>query len=236
MNGPTFDRITRLLAERSTRRAAVAAGSTGLGAVAAAALGSSARAQSATPVAVATPATDAPIDLLFVQTFGSASVVPQPNDDGAITLTREEGTGQTVYFSDRPERLVGTLSNEQFLNSQAFDPSDPPNAALVTLSDGIERVMLVELTEPELDPTTGAVTYTVRPLEGQPEGEELASLAARRTDDAIGDLDGAVTLFIDDLSCSPDGAGCNTSSDCCSGWCCDSIEMCPPYLCTPTSS
>jgi len=39
MNGPTFDRITRLLAERSTRRAAVAAGSTGLGAVAAAALG-----------------------------------------------------------------------------------------------------------------------------------------------------------------------------------------------------
>jgi hypothetical protein len=64
------------------------------------------------------------------------------------------------------------------------------------------------------------VSYAVRVLDGQPEGTVLANLATRQADTF-----GPVTLFIDQVACSPDGSGCDSNSDCCSGFCCEDIEI-----------
>lgn len=231
MNGRAFDTFTRNIAGRMTRRGAIATGGLGITAGLMSRVSPAAFAQGATPIGGATPVASGEIEILFVQTFDSGTVTPASDASGTFTIAFQGGTGQTVWFSDRPDRLVGTLSDEQFLDGRAFDPADPPNAAIVTLGDGTEDVLVVELLDPVLDPATGAVTYTARPLQGQPDGAELASLAARQADQSLDETLGPVTLFIDQLACSPDGAGCNSNSDCCSGFCCDDIEICPPGAC-----
>lgn len=225
MDARTFDNLTRKFAGRMSRRRALAAG--GLG-VTVAALGRdavSAFAQGATPVSDATPVTVAAIDVLFVQTFSSATIQPDPADPATFTITLTDGSGQTVYFSDRPDRFVGTVTDEHFVDGRAFDPADPPNAAIVTVTgDASEAILIVELTDPMYDPGTGAVTYTARELQGQPEGDVVASLAARRTDTDLSDSLGPVTLFIDQLTCLPEGSHCTSADQCCSGFCCFSPE------------
>jgi hypothetical protein len=68
-------------------------------------------------------------------------------------------------------------------------------------------------------------------LDGQPESEVLASIAARQTGDTIGVDLGPVTLFIDQLACRGNGSYCKSNSDCCSGACCNDIETCPQGAC-----
>ncbi len=46
--------------------------------------------------------------MLFVQSFQSGSIAPVDGAEGRYTVTLEQGLGQTIYFSDRPERIVGT--------------------------------------------------------------------------------------------------------------------------------
>ncbi len=219
MDGQRFDDITMRIARRFSRRGALAGG---LGVSAALMAGAvpSLHAQDATPVVEATPDPEGSVEVLFVQSFASGSLVADGAD--GFTLALEGGTGQTVYFSDRPERLVGTVTDEQFLDGRAFDPADPPNAAIVTRTADGEDILILELTNPALDATSGAVSYTARPLDGQPEGAELASLAARQADAALATLDepfGPVTLFIDQLSCIMSGCPCTSSGDCCNGNC-----------------
>jgi hypothetical protein len=220
MDSRTFDNLSRKIANRMSRRRALAG--SGLG-ITAAMLGSkvpSALAQGATPVADSTDG-EGVVEVLFVQTFSSATIQVNPANASAFTITLMDGTGQTVYFSDRPERLAGTVTDEQFVDGRAFDPANPPNAAIVTFAtDNSKAVLIVELTEPAYDPGTGAITYTATELQGQPEGDVLASLAARRTDTDLGDSFGPVTLFIDQLACLPNESHCTNSSDCCSDFCC----------------
>jgi len=98
---------------------------------------------------------------LFVQTARTAQF-----QDGVLKL---DGIGpMTVFFSDRPERKVGYLTNAEFLDSwaNAADSlaSDPPNASLA-FSDGQRRfVTVLELIEPKLDDS--ALSYRVKILEG----------------------------------------------------------------------
>lgn len=225
MDGQRFDTITRRMARRFNRRGALTGG-VGLGTVLMSSAASSVHAQDATPVVEATPESDGTVEVLFVQNFTSGSLVADGADgaDG-FTLALEDGSGQTVYFSDRPERLVGTLTDAQFLDGRAFDPADPPNAAIVSRSAGGEDILVVEPTNPALDATSGAVSYTARPLDGQPEGTELASLAARQADGTLAALAtleetfGPVTLFIDQLGCIMSGSPCTSSGDCCNGNC-----------------
>jgi hypothetical protein len=220
MDARTFDNLTRKIAGRMSRRRALAAGGLGItGAVLGRDAGS-AFVQGATPVSEATPVTATSIDVLYVQTFSRATIQQDANDPGAFTITLEGSTGQTVYFSDRPERIVGTLTDEAFVDGRAFDPADPPNAAIVTITGDGEQVLVVELTEPAYDAATGTVSYAAMELQGQPEGDVLASLAARQTGADMGDSLGPVTLFIDQLTCAPIDAPCTQNSDCCSGDCC----------------
>ena len=126
MESSRFDTIARLFAERRlSRRTALATGGAGL---AAEALGSAASAQEATPSApVASPVAekDHP-SFLFVQTFGAGEITAA--DNGHLTLTADHLTGQTIFFSDRPERIVGTVPTEDFLGLDARHRPRPRRA------------------------------------------------------------------------------------------------------------
>ncbi|MGI8403788.1 MAG: hypothetical protein ACR2OE_03295 [Thermomicrobiales bacterium] len=65
---------------------------------------------------------------LFVQNF---SGVRNRGDAGVYTLGLPDGMGYTLYFSDRPERLTGTVRTSTFLNDLGSSPQNPPNPALV---------------------------------------------------------------------------------------------------------
>jgi hypothetical protein len=126
--------------------------------------------------------TDTPNDMIeemFVQLAKAAS-----SSDGSLTL--EDASPSTLYFADRPERVVGHMTNEQFIadwgeGDDSF-AADPPNAVLSFVEPGADLPsdVVVVLHEPALDGDN--ITYDVDVLEGQ--------LPARA---------GACTLFIDPI-------------------------------------
>lgn len=95
---------------------------------------------------------------MFVQTFGAGSIDAATDGVETLLLVADHLAGQTLFFSDRSDRIVGMVPTEQFLIGGArdeglgFTPADPPNAALV-LDDG--RTLVVELIDPEYDAATG---------------------------------------------------------------------------------
>jgi hypothetical protein len=114
---------------------------------------------------------------MFVQTAGAMS------SDGE-TLTLDEVTPSTVYFSDRPQRIVGHMATDDFVDlwgegDNSFE-TDPPNAVLSFLEPGddVPEEVVVVIQDPQLD--DGQLSYSVETLEG--------ALPAQA---------GPVTLFID---------------------------------------
>lgn len=231
MDANRFDTMTKFLATRLSRRATVRRGAAGLAATAM--LGAGVRdlsAQGATPGA--TPMTGGgTISALFVQSFNAGSFVPQAGATDAYTLTLTDAAAQTVFFSDRPERVVGTVATGKFVDSRAFDPSDPPNAAIVAQTNAGEDTLVVELTNPRYDEAARQATYDARIL---PNGSDdwLSALTLKPNDDKIAAQFGAGSLFVDQLTCGPAGTSCHSNSECCSGFCCNDIEICPPGVCT----
>jgi hypothetical protein len=117
---------------------------------------------------------------MFVQVArGSTS------DDGSLTLTGVSPS--TLYFSDRPTRVVGHMTTDQFSDlwsdeSENSFALDPPNAVLSFVDTGEDRPeeCVVVLSQPRTD--GDSITYAIRTLEG----------AAPQTS-------GPCTLFIDPL-------------------------------------
>src|SRR5579875_1027064 len=114
---------------------------------------------------------------MFVQTARTIA------SDGA-TVTLQDVTPATLYFSDRPQRVVGHMTTAEFVelwgegdNSFA---ADPPNAVLAFVDDGVDAPAdaVVVIKDPKLD--DGDLCYSVDVLDG--------------TVPAKG---GPVTLFID---------------------------------------
>jgi len=120
MDTKRFDQITKLFAARRTRRAAISS-TAGLAATAAIAprLGH-VSAQEATPtgadeVTISTephPGAGIPSKptFLFVQPFEGGTWAPKPGENGVFSLTLTGMAAQTVYFSDRPDRIFGVTS------------------------------------------------------------------------------------------------------------------------------
>jgi hypothetical protein len=117
------------------------------------------------------------IESMFVQTAQGAT------SDGA-TLTLQGVTPSTLYFSDRPKRVVGHMSSADFVGIWgAGDNSfaeDPPNAVLAFLEPGDDAPedAVVVIRDPRL--ADGSLTYSIEVLEG-----------------AVPAVTGPVTLFID---------------------------------------
>ncbi len=126
-----------------------------------------------------------PIELLFTQTAKGMTY------DGE-TMTLSNLAPATVYFADRPNRLVGVLSHQAFVDiwNQGKDSfaADPPNAAVAMLDNSGHAPVVVELQGVEIDGET--LKYKVRILDG-----ELPAEAS------------AVSLFIDGFGGGGHGGG-----------------------------
>ena len=114
---------------------------------------------------------------MFVQTA-------QAVDIGDHTLVLKGVTPTTLYFSDRPERVVGHIGTGDFIDlwgagENSFE-TDPPNAVLSFLEPGgdVPENAVVVITEPHL--SDGELSYSIDVLEG-----------------AVPAHTGPVTLFID---------------------------------------
>lgn len=102
------------------------------------------------------------IEALFVQTAHEVSY-----DDGKLTLHALAPT--TLFFSDRPDRVTGHVTTNEFVD--AWDKGDdsfasnPPNAVLsIFHTDGVSDIVL-ELMRPALD--GHQLTYDVVILDGE---------------------------------------------------------------------
>jgi hypothetical protein len=114
---------------------------------------------------------------MFVQTARSMS------SDGT-TLRLNEITPSTLYFSDRPKRVVGHMSTIDFVElwgegDNSFE-EDPPNAVLAFLEPGDQAPedAVVVIKQPRLE--NGDLSYSIETLEG-----------------TVPPQTGPVTLFID---------------------------------------
>jgi len=101
---------------------------------------------------------------MFVQTA-------QGIDSDGGTLTLRGVTPSTLYFSDRPQRVVGHMTTADFVDlwaigDNSFD-ADPPNAVLSFLEPGadVPDDAVVVLTKPNLD-GAGDLAYSIEVLEG----------------------------------------------------------------------
>jgi hypothetical protein len=114
---------------------------------------------------------------MFVQTAHGM------RSDGT-TLTLTEVTPSTLYFSDRPKRVVGHMSTSDFVDlwgegDNSFE-EDPPNAVLSFLEPGDQAPedAVVVIQQPRLE--NGSLSYSIETLEG-----------------TVPTQTGPVTLFID---------------------------------------
>ena len=114
---------------------------------------------------------------MFVQTA-------QGIDKTGGTLTLRGVTPSTLYFSDRPQRVVGHMTTADFVGlwgagDNSFE-TDPPNAVLSFLEPGadVPEDVVIVLKAPQL--TNGDLSYSIEVLEG-----------------AMPANAGPVTLFID---------------------------------------
>ena len=118
------------------------------------------------------------IEAMFVQVAQEATV------DGSELTLHDVGTS-TLYFSDRPKRVVGHVTSSQFVDmwdegDNSFK-ADPPNAVLAFLEPGDDQPedVVVVIRDPRMEGTS--LTYQIEPLEGEPPAHAK----------------GGVTLFID---------------------------------------
>jgi len=101
------------------------------------------------------------VEYLFVQFASEANLA-----NGVLTL---EGINpSTLYFSDRPDRIVGHVTTKKFIDHWAkgkdnFE-ADPPNATLTILAQGRPEEVVVELKNPRLK--GNALVFDVMVLDG----------------------------------------------------------------------
>ena len=145
---------------------------------------------------------------MFVQTAESGELVPVKGKENEYVLTLHNVPPSTIYFSDRPERIVGQTEMGKFLKALGFSEKNPPNAAL-ELRDGEDHsdVVVVELTKPVYDAKSKTLQYHVQILKTAERG---LAFFAKRVDEKLPQKFGAASLFID---CCPDLVICCISAD-----------------------
>jgi hypothetical protein len=114
------------------------------------------------------------IEALFAQT---AREVTSEGDK----VTLHGASPATLYFSDRPQRVVGHLTTKKFVEEWGLGENsfadDPPNAVIsfVEKGDATPEDAIVVLKDPQLE--GDKLTYTVDTLEGSlPAKGELVSV------------------------------------------------------------
>ena len=101
--------------------------------------------------------------LLFVQTAQKIDY-----KDGVMTLYGVPA--QTMFFTDRPNRVVGNLPTNAFVAKWTTDKepngfaTNPPNAAVTVFEPSGAKTAIVELSNPRLDGSK--LSYNVKVLRG----------------------------------------------------------------------
>jgi hypothetical protein len=103
------------------------------------------------------------IEAMFVQVAGNVTAE-------ADQVTFHGLAPATLFFSDRPQRVVGHMSAQQFVDEwdkgENSFAADPPNA-VISFLDGDDETpadAIVVIKEPRLE--GDSITYTVQLLEG----------------------------------------------------------------------
>ena len=103
------------------------------------------------------------IEALFVQSAHGLTT-----SNGSVTF---HGLAHaTIFFSDRPQRVVGHLTSKKFVEQwgegEDSFAEDPPNAVVSFLEDGdtVPEEVTMTISDPQLDGDT--LTYTVDILDG----------------------------------------------------------------------
>lgn len=102
-------------------------------------------------------------DLLFVQTARYVKIDGQK-------LILEEVSPTTLFFTDRPERIAGNMSNDMYLKLWTEEGknsflADPPNATLSVFSDDKVGEMVVTLRNPQYNGQ--AFSYDIDIIKGE---------------------------------------------------------------------
>lgn len=112
--------------------------------------------------AQSTEVSDDVVDYLFVQAGPTVSL-----ENGTLRL--EGANPQTVYFSDRPDRIAGVVTTQEFVDQwgEGTDSfrEDPPNAVLVLHEQETPIVSAIVLHDPQY--SDGTLAYTVDVIDGQ---------------------------------------------------------------------
>jgi hypothetical protein len=141
---------------------------------------------------------------LFIQSFQSGSIAAKDGEEGRFTMTLDQGLGQTIYFSDRPGRIVGASPTSAFLDGLGFSDENPPNAALVVEPEpGSTKIAVLELFNPRYDEATHTATYDVEVLKAYERAMEMGFAEQPSDLSQLNSTFGAAHLFID---------GCPTSN------------------------
>jgi len=103
------------------------------------------------------------IEALFVQSAHGLTT-----SNGSVTF---HGLAHaTIFFSDRPQRVVGHLTSKKFVEQwgegEDSFAEDPPNAVVSFLEDGdtVPEEVTMTISDPQLEGDT--LTYTVDILDG----------------------------------------------------------------------
>ena len=110
------------------------------------------------------------VEFLFVQYAESVTL-----SEGVLTL--KGVMPDTLYFSDRPHRIVGRVTSEKFVKS--WDEGEgsfseiPPNAVLAVMAKPVPLDLVAVLKSPVLEGDT--LTYQVEVLDGPDSGVGEAS-------------------------------------------------------------
>jgi hypothetical protein len=112
-------------------------------------------------------ATEPKIDMIEAMFVQSAHELTSSSD----TLTLHGVAPSTLFFSDRPQRVVGHLSSRKFVNQWGEGENsfaeDPPNAVVSFLEEGdaVPEEVTMVLREPRL--VEHVLTYKVEILDGK---------------------------------------------------------------------
>lgn len=157
-------------------------------------------------------------------------------DGGTYELTLTDVDPDVAWFSDRPQRHVGTFTVDQ-LAEAFFTDQSPPNAALQAQPSGAGEpsLVIVEIFDPSWDESARTLTMQARVLGAEDVGEGTAlHERATQADEEVPASFGSAVLFVDD-SCDTSGGTVTLGS----GTSCSTAQdvvaaFDPPVFCTNT--
>ena len=98
---------------------------------------------------------------MFVQAADSA-VITKSKSANQYRIVLQGVQPETIYFSDRPQRIAGKVENAKFIKGLSFEKDNPPNAAIVgTTGDKTQHIVVAELTAPQYDAAKKTLSYDV---------------------------------------------------------------------------